>query len=233
MPDDAAARSALDAAIANANAAEARGDHAGRAAAATEALALKQAAYRPLPPENPRTGAEASALLDHLNRTSPEWRAAVLSGRSDVVNALHDWNKLIADSDPVSLAAVGITPPQSSADQSGAVAGGPELVAAFNHSRDIGELATEGDQAIAEEFMRDARYDAAEYELAKQVHRELTNDPNFLKKLAAKDPFTQKLFTRVSMVIAAGPDSSLPRNETAERLLQDRWAAHYRGGRIT
>jgi hypothetical protein len=50
---DTATQTALDAAIANANAAEARGDHAGRAAAATAALELKKTAYRPLPPENP------------------------------------------------------------------------------------------------------------------------------------------------------------------------------------
>jgi len=125
-------------------------------------------------------------------------------------------------------------PPQPPADENtGAVASGPTLVAAFKHFDNIGELATGQDMEVLSDFMRDAKYDAAEVELAKQVHRELTSSPDFLKKLEAKDPFTQKLFTRTSMVIAAGVDPSLPRNETAERLLQERWGAHYRGGRIT
>src|SRR6516165_3660332 len=164
---DTATQTALDAAIANANRCEQAGDHAGRAAAATAALRLKEAAYRPVPSATPRNGAEASALLDHLNKTSPEWRRDVLAGKSDVVNALHAWNKMISDADPVELAAQGIRPPQTSADQTGAVAGGPEMVAAFNHFGDIGELATEQDMNVLQGFMRDQKYDVAEFELAK------------------------------------------------------------------
>jgi hypothetical protein len=66
MPDDAAAQTALDAAIANANRCEQAGDHAGRAAAATAALKLKEAAYRPTPRPNPTDGAGAAARLAHL-----------------------------------------------------------------------------------------------------------------------------------------------------------------------
>jgi hypothetical protein len=107
------------------------------------------------------------------------------------------------------------------------------LVSAFDHFRDMGEMTTEQDMAILEGFMRDRKYDRAEYALAEQVHTELTSDPKFLEKLKSGDPFTQKMFLRTSMVISAGVDSSLPRNETAERLLNERWAARYRDGKLT
>jgi hypothetical protein len=231
MADD--TQAAIDASIAAANRAEATGNHETRASAATNALKLMTERYRQTPSANPRNGAEASALLDHLNKTSPEWRRDVLAGNSRAVGEFNRLNKMVADADPVELAARGITPPSEVDENNGGVAGGPETVAAFNHFGDIGELETEQDMNVLQGFMRDQKYDAAEFELAKQVHAELTGDPQFLQKLKSGDPFTRKMFLRTSMVIAAGADPSLPRNLQTEKLLQERWAARYRDGRIT
>ena len=229
--DPAAAQSALDAGIANANRCEQVGDHAGRVAAATAALKLKEAAYRPTPSANPTDAAGAGARLAHLEK-DVAWRARYFAGDAAARQEFRSLTTMLS-ADPVSLAAQGITPPSEVDENNGAVAGGPELVAAFDYFRDMGEMTTEQDTAILEGFMRDRKYDRAEYALAEQVHAELTSDPKFLEKLKSGDPFTQKIFLRTSMVLAAGADPSLPRNPGVEKLLQERWAARYRDGRIT
>jgi hypothetical protein len=187
--------------------------------------------YRQTPSANPRNGAEASALLDHLNKTSPEWRRDVLAGNSRAVGEFNRLNKMVADADLVSFAAQGITP-STEQRPSGAVAGGKELTGMFNAFRDAGET-SEGDMAVLEGFLQDRQYNRSEFDLAQQVHHELTHSPDFLKRLAAKDPFVTKLFHRTSMVLAAGADHSLPRDPNTEKLLQERWASRYRDGRIT
>jgi hypothetical protein len=230
MPDNAATQ-ALNAAIANANAAEARGDHAGRVAAATAALDLMKAAYSPTPSATPTDAAGAGARLAHLEKDAA-WRARYFAGDAAARQEFRALTTMLS-ADPVSLAAQGITPPAEVDENNGAVAGGPELVAAFDHFRDMGEMTTEQDMAIVEGFMRDRKYDRAEYALAEQIHTELTNDPQFLTKLKSGDPFTQKMFLRTSMVLAAGVDPSLPNDPATLQLLQERWAARYRDGKLT
>jgi len=225
---DTATQTAFDAAVAAADAALKSGDAANRIKHATTALELKAAAYHPLPPAEPKNAAEASALIKHLNNTSPEWRAAVLSGRSDVVNAFHAWNKMISDADPVELAAQGVAPAIET-PASGAVAHGKDLVEAFNHFAAIGE-----DPVMTEGFLRrEGGYDAAEHQLAQEVHRELSSDPKFLEKLKNGDPFTRRLFDRTSYVLAMGVDPSLPRDPATDKLLSERWHSRYRDGRLT
>jgi hypothetical protein len=228
---DAETQSAFDAAVANANRCEQVGDHAGRAAAATAALKLKEAAYRPTPSATPTDAAGAGARLAHLEKDAA-WRARYFAGDAQARQEFRALTTMLS-ADPVSLAAQGITPPSEVDENNGAVAGGPELVAAFDHFRGMGEMTTEQDTAILEGFMRDRKYDAAEFALAEQVHTELTNDPKFLEKLKSGDPFTQKMFLRTSMVLAAGADPSLPNNPETLRLLHERWNARYQGGKLT
>jgi hypothetical protein len=228
---DAAAQSALDAAIANANAAEKAGDHAGRAAAATAALKLKEAAYRPTPGPKPTDGAGAAARLAHLEKDSA-WVARYFAGDPEAQREFKSLTERLANTDDVTRAVQGAdrSPFEFEARTSGAEASLRDMVAAFDHFRAIGD---EQDVVVLEGFMRDQQYNPAEYELAKSVHAELTSSPDFLKRLAAKDPFVTKLFHRCSMVLAAGADPSLPREPGAEKLLSERWAARYRDGRIT
>jgi hypothetical protein len=59
--------------IADADRAEAQGNHAARSASATAALNAWAAAVHKPPSDAPRNASEASARLEHLNK-SPEWR---------------------------------------------------------------------------------------------------------------------------------------------------------------
>jgi hypothetical protein len=233
MPDDLAAQTALDAAIANANRCEQAGDHAGRAAAATAALKLKEAAYRPVPSATPTDASGAAARLAHLEKDSA-WVARYFAGDPQAQREFKSLTERLANTDDVTRAVQGAdrSPFEFEARTSGAEASVRDMVAAFDHFRAIGG---EQDVAVLEGFMgnRQYGYDPAEHELAKQVHAELTSSPDFLKKLAAKDPFVTRMFHRASMVLSAGVDSSLPRNPQTERLLEERWTARYRDGRIT
>jgi hypothetical protein len=100
---DAAAQSALDAAIANADAAKKAGDHAGRAAAATAALKLMEAAYHPTPSATPTDAAQATALLEHRGK-DPAWREKFFAGDAATVEEFHRLNKLVADTPDVERA---------------------------------------------------------------------------------------------------------------------------------
>jgi len=105
MPDDAATQ-ALNAAIANANAAEKAGDHAGRAAAATAALDLMKAAYHPAAPTNPTDATGASARLTALEKDG-EWRQRLFSGDGAARAEFDRLTKLIADTPDTERALAG------------------------------------------------------------------------------------------------------------------------------
>jgi hypothetical protein len=122
MPDDAAAQ-AINAAIANANRCEQVGDHAGCAAAATAALKLKEAAYRPSAPTNPVDAAGATQRLAALGKDG-DWCAKLFSGDGAARAEFDRLNRLVADADPVSRALSGAAPgPWEAETNSGAEAG--------------------------------------------------------------------------------------------------------------
>jgi hypothetical protein len=122
MPDDAATQ-ALNAAIANANAAEARGDHAGCAAAATAALKLKEAAYHPSAPTNPVDAKGATQRLAALGKDG-DWCAKLFAGDGAARAEFDRLNKLVADADPIDRALSGAVPgPWEAETNSGAEAG--------------------------------------------------------------------------------------------------------------
>jgi hypothetical protein len=107
MPEmDAAAQSALDAAIANANAAEKAGNHADRAAAATAALELMKAAYHPAAPTNPVDATGASARLTALEKDG-EWCQKLFSGDGAARAEFDRLTKLIADTPDTERALAG------------------------------------------------------------------------------------------------------------------------------
>jgi hypothetical protein len=219
---DAAAQSALGAAIANANAAEKAGDHAGRSAAATAALKLMEANFHPAAPTNPTDAAGASARLAHLEKDSA-WVARYFAGDPQAQREFKSLTERLANTDDVTRAVQGAdrSPFEFEARSSGAQASLRDMVAMFDHMRAVGD---EQDVVVLEGFMRDQQYNPAEYELAKSVHAELTSSPDFLKKLAAKDPFVTKLFHRASMVLAAGVDRSFAARS---------WSGEIAGGAIS
>jgi hypothetical protein len=100
---DPAAQAALDQARANADACEARQDHAGRSAAAKAALDIMQATFRPAPVENPTTASQATARLEHLSK-NPEFREKLFGKDPATVEEWHRLNKLVADTPDVERA---------------------------------------------------------------------------------------------------------------------------------
>jgi hypothetical protein len=108
MPDDAAAQ-ALNAAIANANAAEKAGDHAGRAAAATAALDLMKANFHPAAPTNPTDAAGASARLTALEKDGA-WCQKLFAGDPQAQAEFHSLTKMLSEADPIDRALTGAAP---------------------------------------------------------------------------------------------------------------------------
>jgi len=104
--DAAAAQSAIDSAIANANAAEAAGNHAGRIEAARAALALKAAQFRPEPQANPSDAKGASARLAYLEKDA-EFRQAFFAGHPAAREEFDRLNQLLANADPIERALTG------------------------------------------------------------------------------------------------------------------------------
>jgi hypothetical protein len=123
MPDDAATQ-ALNAAIANANAAEKAGDHAGRAAAATAALELMKAAYHPTPSATPTDATGASARLTALEKDGT-WCAKLFAGDAQAQQEFHSLTKMLSEADPIDRALSGAAPTLFEAESpaSGAEAG--------------------------------------------------------------------------------------------------------------
>src|SRR5260221_1277156 len=112
------AQAGIDASIAAANAAEARGDHSARAAAATAALNAWSAAMRPVPTTTPSNAVEASQRLEHLNK-SAEFRAKYFSGDAATVGELNRLTEMVASADPIELVLNGIAPADSVDENSG------------------------------------------------------------------------------------------------------------------
>jgi hypothetical protein len=206
---DAATQATIDASIAAANAAEASGNHAGRAQAATQALAAWSAAYKPAPSAEPKTGVEAAARLAHLNKDAA-FRAGVISGGGEHFKTFQRLTEMVAGADPIDLVIAGHEPPGEVDQNAGAVAGPREVVQGAKdllergfdggeiHELLSGELiGINGEKLSAEEIELGAV--GGELWLARAI-----KDQEFAKKLMAGDQPTVDLWNRVCAVVAVG-----------------------------
>jgi hypothetical protein len=202
------AQTGIDASIAAANAAEARGDHSARAAAATAALNAWSAAIRPPPPAEPTDAVGASARLAHLQKDRA-WRDRYFAGDQQAVREFNSLNEKIAAADPYALAIAGHAPPDGVDENAGAVAGGREMVAAAAHLRDLGfsdgdihelfngQLTDDGKPLTIEEMRAGAKG-------AEHILQRAGRDPELRRRILSGDSLLNEQLTMLSAVIAAG-----------------------------
>jgi tripartite-type tricarboxylate transporter receptor subunit TctC len=118
----------VQASIDAANAAEAAGNHAGRAEAATNALKMLQSEYdalhRPTPSAEPKNGVEAAARLAHLESgKDQDFTRRFAAGDSAARQEIDKLTKQAADADPVEMAIAGVAKPADGVDGRTLVAG--------------------------------------------------------------------------------------------------------------
>jgi hypothetical protein len=194
-----------------ADAAQATGDHAGRAAAATAALSAWSSALRPVPSAEPRTAAEASARLEHLNK-SPEWRAKYFGGDTATVAEFNRLNEMVSSADPVELALAGVAPVDGIDENSGAVPSGRDVVAGVAHMREqgfndseikeilTGRLVDKGTPLTKDEI-------AAGAQGAQRWLANATRDATFRKALLDGDQDARRRWDFACAVAASGRDT--------------------------
>jgi hypothetical protein len=144
-----------------------------------------------------------------LNK-SAEWRAKYFAGDTATVNEFNALNAKIAAADPVELAIAGVVPPAEVDENSGAVAGGRELVEGAKHLREsgfsdgnIGEIYR--GQLVTDDGRRlSAEETAARVAEAERFTRDATKDPDFRRKFLSGDQASRQLMDRASAIIAAG-----------------------------
>jgi hypothetical protein len=206
---DAATQATIDTAIAAANAAEATGNHAARAQAATQALAAWSAAYKPAPSAEPKTGVEAAARLQHLNRDMA-FRAGVLSGGGEHFKTFQKLTEMVVAGDPVDLAMSGHAPPSSVDENAGSVIAEHDLPAAANHLRDAGLPGHQVDEIMRGALLDDNFRPLAQTEIdlrvanAERVIEQAARNPELRRRMLSGDPEAMALLQQASATIALG-----------------------------
>jgi hypothetical protein len=203
---------AIQASIEQANAAEARGDVVARAAAASDALAQMKAQYdatfNPAPSARPANSVEAAARLPYLTSGKDQaWLRQFNRGDAEAMRELDGLVKQQADADKVDLALAGVE--TSALDHeysgSGSDASLRDMTAAINDWRGFDD-----DPGWLEYFLKGGQYPKSEFEVAQRTQARAFAEPQFMQRWKDGDPQAKKLMLRISAVLAAGVDESLP-----------------------
>ena len=191
----------VQALINQANLAESRGDHQGRAAAASAALAAMTAQYHQTPPANPTDAAGARARLDHLINRDPEFRAQYASGNVEAVHTFNRLNEQVAAEPAVdrALAGVRLMPHETQALPSGDIAGINDMADGANLLREAGLP----EQAI-KEILTDRPFTSAQHAEAKLDLARRMADPEWRRLLMSGDLLARQQLTVCSAILASG-----------------------------
>jgi hypothetical protein len=195
--------------IAAANSAEASGDHAGRAAAATAALAAWKASMQTTPPAQPQNAAEAGQRLDFLNR-DPAWRNKFMAGDTAARREFDLLNAQVAAGDATELALAGVAPAASVDENSGSIVGERDLPAAVNHLRDRGFSDGHIREIMSGKLIADNGQPLTEAEISERVvnaermQERLSRDAEWRRKYLSGDRDAAALMGAVSATLAVG-----------------------------
>jgi hypothetical protein len=205
---DAATQASIDASISAANLAEQQGNHSARAAAATEALNKWSSALRPTPPAEPQDAIQASARLDHLNK-SAEFRTKYLNGDAATVGEFNRLTEMVASANPIDLILNGVAPADSVDENSGMTPSGRDLVAGAKHLSESGFTNAEIREVLTGQLQDDtgpltSAEISAGAEGGKLWLDRATKDATFRKSLLEGDRSAREIFDRICAVVAAG-----------------------------